>query len=196
MARPLGCGTTGALDASRRLARAVVRRRHDHAVRRRGRGVGLDDAKRVEPRGDRRPAVHRAERLGDAANRLRLPDRCRLDDVSLEEARDEVSLRLDERDHLRPHADGGCGERCLVLDAAIDTEQLRVLAADTKHVGAVVERDLEVAVRDAAPEHVDHRVTAGPDPFDHLLHAHGRAMVDGGCDQPARSGRPLTRLDY
>ena len=163
-------------------------------MRRRRGGVGLDDAERVEPRRNRRPAVHRAERLRDPAERLRLTERLGPDDLSADEARDEVPLRLDERDHLRPHADGGRGERCLVLDAAIDAEQLRVLAADAKHVGAVVERDLEVAVGDAAAEHLDLRAGARPDPLHDLLDPHGRAMVVAGAMSPFVRDCALTRL--
>ena len=93
-------------------------------------GVRLDDAERVEARRDRRPAVDRPQRLRDAAERLRLPQRLRHHDLALDVARDQEALRLDERDHLRPDADGCRGERRLVLGAPVDAEQLGVLAAD------------------------------------------------------------------
>ena len=89
--------------------------------------------------------------------------------VALDEARDEIALGLDERDHLRPDADGGRREGRLVLRAPVDPEQLRVAAADPEHVDAPVDGDLEVAIRDPAAERLDPGVAAGPDPLDHLL---------------------------
>jgi hypothetical protein len=163
-------------------------------MRRSSGGVRLDDAERVEPRRDRRPAVHRAERPGNAADRLGPANRLRLDHVALQKTGDEVPLGLDERDHLRPDAHGRRCERGFVLDAPVDPEQLRVLASDPEHVGAVIERDLEIAVGDAPAEHLDVRAGARPDSLDHLLDSHGRAMVVPECSQPVSFGTRLTRL--
>jgi hypothetical protein len=132
-------------------------------------GIRLDDPEGVETRRDRRPAVDRAQRLRDPAQRLRLPDRLRDDDLALDEPRHEIALRLDERDHLRPDPDGcGCEGR-LVLRAPVDPEQLRVAAADPQHIAAAVDGHLEIAVRDPAAEHLDPGIAAGPDPLDRLL---------------------------
>ena len=113
--------------------------------------------------------MHRAERLSDPAERVGLPEHLRPDHRTPDEPGDEIPLGLDESDHLRPDADRRRGERRLVLDALVDPEQLRVLAADPEHVGAVVERDLEVPVRDPAAEDLDLRAAPRPDPLDHLL---------------------------
>jgi len=113
--------------------------------------------------------VYRPKGLHDAPESFRLADRLGLDHVAFDEPGDEIPLRLDEGDHLGPDADGRRSERRLVLDAPVDPEQLRVLAADPEHVGAVVERDLEVPVRDPPAEHFDLRTAARPDPFDHFL---------------------------
>jgi hypothetical protein len=135
--------------------------------------------------------VHRPERLRHAPQRLRLPHRLRHDDVAVDEARHEVPLGLDERDHLRADADCGCRERGLVLGAPVDPEQLGVLAADAEHIDAPVDGDLEVPVRDPAAEDLDGGAAARPDPLDHLLdpgHAGDPRTV--GAAQPSRPRRP------
>jgi hypothetical protein len=155
---------------------------------------GLDDAKRIEAGRNRRPVVDCTERLCDPAERLRLAERLGADDLTADEPRDEEPLRLDECDNVRPDAYRGRCERRLVLDPAVDAEQLRVLAADAKHEGAVVERDLEVPIGDAAAEHFDLRAGTRPDPLHDLLDPHGRAMVVARQRETVSSGRALTRL--
>ena len=68
-------------------------------------------------RAGRRARVHRAKRLSDTPDRLVLAHALDRNDRAFDEAGDEVALRLDERDDLRPDPDGGGCERCLVLDA-------------------------------------------------------------------------------
>ena len=164
-----GTGPRARSTSAASCARPLEGGRHGDAVRCGGGGVRLDDAEGIEPRRDRRAAVDRPQRLGDPPKRLRLSDRLGHHDLAVDEAGDEVALGLDERDHLRPDADGGGRERRLVLRAPVDPEQLRVLAADPEHVRAAVDRHLEVPVRDPAAEHRDLGVPAGPDPLDHLL---------------------------
>ena len=164
-----GTGPRARSTSACELASPLERGRHRDPVRGRRRRVRLDDAEGVEPRRNRRPPVDRAQRLCDAPQRLRLPNRLRDDDLALDEARDEITLGLDERDHVRPDADGGRREGRLVLCAPVDPEQLRVAAADPEHVDAPVDGDLEVAIRDPAAERLDPGVAAGPDPLDHLL---------------------------
>ena len=54
----------------------------------------------------------------------------RRDGRPLDEARDEVALRLDERDHLRARRRAPPRRRGLVLRLPVDPEQMGVLAAD------------------------------------------------------------------
>ena len=53
----------------------------------------------------------------------------------------------DEGDDLRTDAEPGGDERRRVLVAAVDPEQLGVLAADPEHEGLAADLDLEVVVR-------------------------------------------------
>ena len=156
VARTLRRRPARALDEHGRLAGALVGLRH-----RRPR-ASPQSRRTPRPRGTGRTAPGSAARLctarNDCATRRSASgsrNRLRHDHVPADEPRHEIALRLDEGDHLRPDADGRRCERRLVLDPPVDPEQLGVLATDPKHVGAVVERDLEVAVRDPAAEHLD-----------------------------------------
>ena len=93
---------------------------------------------------------------------------------ALDEPRDEVALRLDERDHLRPDPERGSDARRLVLGPPVDPEQMRVLPADAQHVGAAVALDPEVAIRDPAAERLDLDPAPGPDACGDPLDVHER----------------------
>src|SRR5206468_566015 len=73
-------------------------------------------------------------------------------DLALDELRDEVALGLDEADDLGREAELGRDPRGGVLGAAVDPEELGVLAADPQDEGLPVEDHLEVPVRDPAAE--------------------------------------------
>ena len=96
-----------------------------------------------------------AKRLRDPPDRVRTAHRLGRHARPFDEPRHEVALGLDELDHLRPDPDRGGRQRCLVLGAPVDPEQVRVATADPQHVRPVVERHLEVVVRDPAAEHLD-----------------------------------------
>ena len=92
--------------------------------------------------------------------------------VSVDEARHQHAV--DKGDDLRARPDLRGGESRFVLRAALDSEQVRVLAADAKDEGlASVQRDLEVVIRDPAPEGLDARGPAGPDASRNRLRLHG-----------------------
>ena len=147
----------------------------------RGVAVALDDLERVERAGDRRPAVEGAERGRDASQLLRLAEMLGRRDRTVDEARDEPSLGLDEVDDVRPDARGcrraGRGQ----LDRAVDAEERGVLPGDAEDEHAVRPRDLQVVVRDAAAEHLPVRAPVGPHPRnrggERIAHARTRSPV-------------------
>ena len=112
-------------------------------------------------------------------------------DLALDEARDEVALRLEERDHLRPDPERGRGERGLVLDVAVDPEQPGVLAADPQHERLAAGAHLEVVVRDPAAERLDRLDAAGPDPLDDLVD-HARMRSPAGSKSGSAATSPAT----
>ncbi len=147
------------------------------------RRVRLDDAEGVEPAGDRRARVE-APQQGRCL-RHRHPS-----DLALDEARDEVALRLEEGDHLRPDPERRRCTRRLVLDVAVDPEQLGVVAADPQHERLAAGPHLEVVVRDPAAERLDRLDAAGPDPLDDLRRSRPDALA-GRVEE--RLGRDLAR---
>ena len=153
----------------------------------RGRAVLLDDAKRIEARADRGPLVDAQERAGQLAQPLGPAQLLGRDRAALDEARDEVSLRLEEAHDLGADAQLGCDARGLVLGVPVDAEQLGVLAADPQDEALAVDRDLEVAVRDPAAEHLEHGPRAGPDPLCDRSDVHARDRT--GAAASARGGR-------
>ena len=78
-------------------------------------------------------------------------DRLVADRRALDEPRDEIALRADERGHLGSDPDTGGGHRRRMLDLAADAEQVRVVAGEPDHVPIhdAVHGHEEVAVRDA-----------------------------------------------
>ena len=139
VAGTLGYGAAGAFDPHRRLACALEAGRHRDAVRAAVEAYASTTRKESNRAGigGRRGSREAPARPGGAAPAPGSPPAD--DDPALEEARDEVTLGLDERDHLRPDADGGRREGRLVLGAPVDPEQLRVLAADPEHVTPLVD---------------------------------------------------------
>jgi hypothetical protein len=123
----------------------------------------LDDAEGIEPAGDRGAVVDAPERLGDAGDGLRPAHLLDRDRTSLDEAGDQVALRLDEGCDLRADAGRSGRDRSLVLVGAIDSEELRVRAADAQDERLPVDDDLEVVVRDPAAERLDLERPPRPD---------------------------------
>ena len=74
------------------------------------------------------PSWIAAERVGDAAERLRLVDRLVRDRRAHDEPGDEIALGPDERRHLRPDPDARRRDGRGVLDLAADPEQVGVVA--------------------------------------------------------------------
>ena len=143
----------------------VVRGGNPDAPLPRGRPVDLDDAEAVEAGRERRPGVEARER---GANLLDVDP----PDLALDEARDEVALGLHEAHDLRCEAEfRGDPGRC-VLGAAVDPEELGVLAADPQDEALAVDRDLEVPVRDAAAERLEPCVAPRPETGDDGLGLH------------------------
>ena len=166
------------LDPRRDLVHSLVGARDRPAARACGIPVALDDAKGVEAARNRRALVDRSQRSGHAGEHRRFAHLVDGRRRSLDEARDEPSLRLDERDHLRPDAERGCGPRRLQLDGSIDAELIRVLARDPQDEDLAVDLDLEVVVRDPASQGLDVRLSPRPHPLDggsELAHARIRA---------------------
>ena len=95
--------------------------------------IRLDDLEPVEPSGYRRPLVEGTERPRDATELLGLAKPLRRRDRSVDEARDEPSLGLDEVDDLRSdaHLCRGAGRR--QLHRPVDPEQVGVLPGDAQH---------------------------------------------------------------
>ena len=60
-------------------------------------------------------------------------------------------------------ADRGCRQGRRVLRAAVDPEQVGVLAADPKHVRFGVHEHLEVVVRDPSLQRLEPGCSAGPE---------------------------------
>ncbi len=181
-----GAGRTPRLDPfGKRLCLRVFLRERDAEVQRRC-GVRLDHAEGVEAARDRPPAVE-------------APQQCRrlLDgdapDLAFDETRDEASLRLDERDHLRRDSELRRGERGVVLDVAVDPEQLRVLAADAQDEQLARRRHLEVPVRDPAAEHLDRLDTARPHALGELQRAHARIRSPRGSNSGSAAISPATQ---
>ena len=78
--------------------------------------------------------MHGAQRLRDPREHLGLAHPLDGRDLALDEPGHEPALRLDEGDDLRPDADRRCRQRGRVLDAAVDAEQVGVLAGDPQDV--------------------------------------------------------------
>ena len=110
--------------------------------------------------------------MGHALDPVRLAHVLERHDRALDEARHEVPLGLDERHHLGPDADGSSRERGLVLDGAVDPERVGVAPGDAEHVRPAGRVDLEVVIGDAAAEHLDPWLLAGPDAGDDRLDLH------------------------
>ena len=106
----------------------VVLGRDRDAAGHRERPVRLDDPERDEQARDGRAVVDPAQRVGDAAERLRPADGLVADRRTHDEPRDEVALGPDERGDLRPDTDPGGRHRRGVLDLPADAEQVRVVA--------------------------------------------------------------------
>src|SRR5262245_9247289 len=166
-----------------RLRELVAGREPDSALPG-DRGVCLDDAERVEAARDRRPLVQPPEERRRVCRRHPA-------DLPLDEAGDEVALRLDESDHLGPDAECSSGPRGLVLDAAVDAEEVGVLASDPddERVRAVLH--LEVAVRDAAAERLDRVDAAGPDAPEDVVD-HDRIRSPRGSKSGSSAISPAT----
>ena len=168
-------GPSALLDAAGDGLRARIRTGHAAAAREHGLSVFLDDPERVEPAGDRRPVVDRAQgrrHAGDRRGRRELVGR---DRRALDEAGHEAALGLDEGDHLGPDADLGRDQRRPVLGTPVDPEQIRVLPADADDERLRADRDLEVVVRQPAAEPLDARLAPGPEALADLVDAHGRS---------------------
>ena len=172
--RALGDVPSRAFDLVCDLAGVRVGRWGRDPVRHRALSIDLDDAERVESGRDGLPRMDGAKRLRDPPERVRRPHRLGRHARPFDEPGHEVALGLDELDHLRPHPDRGGRQRCLVLGAPVDPEQVRVATGDPQHVRPVVEHDLEVVVRDPAAEHLDRRQAAGPHSLHDLVDAHRR----------------------
>ena len=148
-----------ALDAVGDLLRPAVSGRDRNASLTGGVAVDLDDAEAVERNGKGRSVVEPPQQPADLLH-VDGPD------LALHEARDEVALRLDERDHLRREAEVRCDARGGVLGRPVDAEQLGVVAADPQHERLAADRDLEVVVRDPAAERLGASAPPRPQPLD------------------------------
>ena len=120
--------------------------------------------------------MHGPQRLGDAADRIRLAHAILRQRRAFDETRHEAALGLEERDHLRADPDGGRGERRLVLDGTVDPEQTGVATGDPEDVCTVVERHLPVVVRDAAAQELDPSLATGPHAGDDRVDVHGAIL--------------------
>ena len=116
--------------------------------------------------------MDRSEGLRNALDPLRLAHVLERHDRALDEAGHEVPLGLDERHDLRPDADRRSRERRLVLDGAVDSERVGVAPGDAEHVRPAGRVHLVVVIRDAATEHLDPWLLAGPDAGDDRLDLH------------------------
>ena len=79
-----------------------------------------------------------------------------------------------------------------MLDGAVDPEQLGVAAGDAEHVRPAGDLDLEVVVGDAAAEHLDPCLLAGPDARDDRLDIHRSDPLTFGAAAERSPTRPLS----
>src|SRR5581483_4576724 len=133
---------------------------------------------------DRRPFVESAKQRRRVGGRDAT-------DLAFDEASDEVALRLDERDDVRTDSEGRGSERCSVLDATVDTEQLGVLPADPEDERVAAGADLEVVVRDPAAERLRGLDPGGPHPLDDSLD-HERTRSPRGSKSGSAATSPAT----
>jgi len=142
----------GQLDAAGDGFGQVELGRDRHPARHRERAIRLDDAERHEESGDRGPIVDPPQRRPHGAQPGRRAHLSLGDRVALDEPRDEVALRPEVGDDLRPDADAGRGHGRRVLHLAADAEEVGVVAGEPNHEPGSARRagDEEVAVRDPA----------------------------------------------
>ena len=134
---------------------------------------GLDDAEAVEPRGDRWRGVEGLQGGDGSRDPSRRAHAVGGKRLSVDVARHQHPI--EEGNDLRAGADLRGGESRLVLGAALDSEQVGVLAADAKNEGLVsLQRDLEVVIGDPAPERLDAQRPAGPDASRDRVRQHGQ----------------------
>ena len=135
----------------------------------RDRRVDLDDAERVETARDRARAVQGPQRVRDLVHG-------ETRDLAYDETCDEVALGPDEADDLGRETELGGNSRRGMLGAAVDPEELGVLAPDPEDEGLAADRDLEVPVRDPPAERLDRLDAARPDAReDRIDHARTRS---------------------
>ena len=186
----VGCASL--LDPRGDLVRAIERLGHASSAVERCLPIRLDHAEGVEHSGDLRAVVECAQRSRDALEHRRLAHPLQRGNRSLDEAGDEPSLRLDERDDLGADPErGGClgrGE----LDGPVDPEQVRVLSRDPQHEVLAVDLDLQVVIRDAAAEHLEARTPAGPDALDLGRERHARIRSPLGSKSGSSATTPAT----
>jgi hypothetical protein len=162
VAGPQRLATSGSFDPTGEPVRLGVRGRQlPSRALDRGR-VRLDDAERVELRRERRPGVESGERVRHGRDRVRRSEVVGRHRAPVDEARDECALASVERDDLRSDACRGRSARGGVLGPPVDSQELRVLAADPKHVRLVADVHAEVVIRDAATEPLDPRALPRP----------------------------------
>ena len=94
-------------------------------------------------------------------------------DLSLDETRDEISLGLDERDHLGTDSDRRGRERRFVLDSAVDSEEGRIRPGDAKDEGLAADIHFEIVVGEASTEDLGTGPLPGPDARDDGFDVHG-----------------------
>jgi hypothetical protein len=126
----------------------------------------MDEPQRCPDAGDRRGFLQRRSRWDD----------------TVDEARHEPALGLDKGDHLGPDPDRGRGHTRRMLDAAIDAQQLGVMAGNAQHVDVAADFDLDVVVRDPAAEHLVAGAPTGPHALDRVreLGSHARSLSPAG----------------
>ena len=86
------------------------------------------------------PSWMRRSESATRASVVALADLLEADRRALDEPRDEVALRSDERRDLRPDADAGGRDRRRVLDLAADAQEMRVVAGEADDVAVGLAR--------------------------------------------------------
>ena len=148
----------GHLDPAADRRGRVVRRRDGDPARERQRPIRLDDPKRHEQPGDRRPVVDPAQRVGDPPERLGSVDGLVADRRPDDEPRDEVALgrmnAVTSGPTPTPAAAtvAACStsrlmpSRCVSLPASRMTQRSSVPAASTRKFRFVIPPDRAVSV--------------------------------------------------
>ena len=127
--------------------------------------------------------MERTHAAAHALEHRRLAHPLQTGNRAFDEAGDEPSFRLDERDDLGadPELRGrlGRGE----LDRPVDPEQVGVLPRDPQHEVLAVDLDLQVVVRDAAAENLEACGPARPHALDLGRERHARIRSPLGIEQ-------------